>query len=122
MATRSVPVWRHGEIAAKAIVDEENFEKVSEQVWYLIETGLYQKQYYAKTNVKDAKGKWHSVSMHRHILGLPPRTPMVDHIESFGTEQYTRELTPRHHQREQPKCAPRSAGKQDLSLSWSVLA
>lgn len=41
-------------------------------------------QYYAKTNVKDANGKWHSVSMHRHILGLPPRTPMVDHIDRSG--------------------------------------
>jgi hypothetical protein len=81
---RSIPVWYKGEIAARALVDNQDFEKTSEHVWYLVVTGLYQKQYYAKAQVKEANGKWRSVWMHRYILGLPPRTPMVDHIDRSG--------------------------------------
>ena len=90
MAARSVPVWRHGEVVAKAIVSEENFEKVAEHKWYLVVTGLYQKQYYAKTQVKEANGQWHSIFMHRYVLGLPPRTPLVGHIDHSGLN-HTRE-------------------------------
>ncbi len=84
MATRSVPVCRHGEIAAKAIVDEEDFEKVCNQVWYLMTDGKHRKRRYAQASVKSPGGKWRTVMLHRVVFGLTERTPDVDHVDGDG--------------------------------------
>jgi hypothetical protein len=51
MAIRSIPVWRGGEIAAKAVVDEEDFERVSQYKWRLVKDGKRRKLWQAQVMV-----------------------------------------------------------------------
>jgi hypothetical protein len=94
MATRSVPVWRHGEIAAKAVVDEEDFEKVAEQVWYLMTRGTHRKRYYAQAFGKASDGRRQPLYMHRVILGLTKRTQHADRIDGEGLNNRRSNLWP----------------------------
>ena len=112
MAVRSIPIWRGGEIAAKAIVDEQDFEKVSDQVWYLMTDSKHRKRRYAQASVKSPEGKWRTVMLHRVVLGLTARTPDVDHIDGDGLNNRRSNLRPAtRSQNNQNMQAQRKPGK-----------
>lgn len=83
---RSIPVWYKGEIATEAIVDEEDFERVSPYKWRLVIDGKKRRLCYARADIRDNTGKWRAVFMHRFVLGLSKGDPNVDHKNHNGLD------------------------------------
>lgn len=66
----------------KAVVDEEDFGKVSQFKWH-VQEGV--NTVYARRNYRALDGKQVNQRMHRFILDLPPGTkPSVDHKDGDG--------------------------------------
>jgi uncharacterized protein (DUF2249 family) len=63
----------------KALIDDEDFERVSEHKWQYIEPG------YATRSLPKKKGKRGSIKMHRFILNAP-KDMEVDHINFDGLD------------------------------------
>ena len=94
MSTRSVPVWRHGKVAAKAVVDEKDFEKVTKHKWYLMTRGTRRKRYYAQAFGKGPDGRRQTLYMHRLVLELTERTQHADHLDGNGLHNTRSNLRP----------------------------
>lgn len=62
-----------------ALVDEADFERVSQFKWYAVKDG---RTYYAKSRA----GRYSPISMHRFILDLSVSDPEVDHINRNGLD------------------------------------
>jgi len=63
-----------------AIVDDEDFERVSARRWFAVKYANYGgEKFLALTNIKKADGKWTNISLHRFIMN-PPIGVEVDHI------------------------------------------
>lgn len=78
---KQIPIFKGGAVAAVALVDDEDFDRVSCKRWYLwiADHTTYSVPY---CHVKGPKRT--TVKMHRLILNLPPdlsRTNPVDHID-----------------------------------------
>lgn len=52
---------------------------------------------YAQTNIVDATGKRTILLMHRLVLGLPPRRPLVDHADLDGLNNTRQNLRVANH-------------------------
>ena len=63
-----------------AMVSDCDYERVNQHKWYAYK---HRGQYYAQRNVPDGK-KQRTEQMHRFILDLPPKNPMVDHRDGVG--------------------------------------
>lgn len=81
-------MWYKGEIADHALVDDEDFDKVSQHKWRLVIDGKKHKLQYARADIRDCTGKVRTVFMHRLVLGLSKGDPNVDHINHNRHFQY----------------------------------
>jgi len=64
-----------------AIVDDEDFEYLSQWKWKAKLTPTSNGNYYACRNVK-VDGKWQTVYIHREVIH-PPKNKQVDHINNI---------------------------------------
>lgn len=65
------------------IIDKEDLERVSLHKWHL--TTGDNKRFYAKTSLW-INGKTKDIKLHRFILNLSDRFPLVDHINGDGLD------------------------------------
>lgn len=74
---KRVPLYRKKKIAAYAIVEDFDFEKIKSMKWYLWRGrhNNYQMAYAFATNPRT------TIKLHRFILGLGRRFPYVDHVD-----------------------------------------
>jgi AP2 domain len=99
--TKQIPLTQ-GQIA---IVDDEDFERVSAYNWRAAwnkNTGSY----YAIKNTTSAKGKRTTTCMHRFILGVSERRQKIDHIDHdtlFNVRRNLRVCTSSQNQHSQKK-------------------
>lgn len=69
-----------------AIIDDEDFELVSQHKWSATEPG-HRRCIYARTNLKGEDGRYYTERMHRLILGLKKGDgKIVDHINGNGLD------------------------------------
>lgn len=73
-----VPVRSRQGVVAHAVVDDEDFERVSAQAWSL-------RDGYAVAKVKDGEGGYYFVGMHRFVLGLMRGDPRQGDHENGDT-------------------------------------
>lgn len=67
-----------------ALVDDEDFERVSQHKWAASPNG---NRWYGQTNVKRPDGSHTTMRLHRFVLRLPPgRLPEVDHENHDGLD------------------------------------
>ncbi len=71
-----------------AIVDDKDFERVSQFKWHL---SRCKRSYYAKRSIK-INGRGATVLLHRFILGLRPGDPDVDHANRDGLNNHRSNL------------------------------
>ena len=74
-----------------AIIDEEDWQLVSQYNWYADFTGY---TWYALTNVRRADGKKRILRMHRLILGLTDSKIQADHADGDGLNNQRNNLRP----------------------------
>lgn len=65
-----------------AIVDEENYKKLSKYKWYAHKAA---KTFYARTNISIGNGKYRGVYMHRMIIDIPGNL-QTDHVNGNGLD------------------------------------
>lgn len=64
----------------EALIDDEFYEEISKVKWYA-SSGKHNKCRYAVRTVRDKKtGRISRLTMHRLIIGKPPKGMVVDHI------------------------------------------
>lgn len=69
-----------------AVVDDDDFEMLSEFKWSETKPG-HRRSTYARTNVKDADGKYYTERMHRIVMRLKRGDGLVvDHINGNGLD------------------------------------
>jgi len=68
----------------EAIIDKGDYPRISLLKWQLI-TSKNKKRFYAKTSFW-ISGKTKNVKLHRYILNLKERYPLVDHINGNGLD------------------------------------
>jgi hypothetical protein len=82
MKTRIIPLSK----GKHAIIDEEDFELISQYKWSATEPD-HRRSIYARTNIKDTTGKYYTERMHRIILGLEKGDgKIVDHVNGDGLD------------------------------------
>lgn len=70
-----------------AVIDDADFEWLSQWKWSVREDGLRSKTRYAFRNISCPEtGKKTSVRMHREIIGCIPRGAVIDHINGDGLD------------------------------------
>lgn len=74
-----------------ALVDDDDFARVSEHPWRLAPWGKSRQKVYARAWVK-IDGRWKSVVMHRFIMGLD--SPRLDHMDGNGLNNQRSNLRP----------------------------
>ena len=67
-----------------ALVDDADYEMLAQRTWCAHRPGK-SRTFYAVTNMK-VDGKWLVASMHRLLLGFPPKPLVVDHINLNGLD------------------------------------
>lgn len=77
MSTVTVPLTQ-GKVA---IIDAEDWLRVSQHRWHAVRDGDY--DWYARTKTVKPDGRRAVYGLHQFVLGLPPGT-MVDHIDGDG--------------------------------------
>lgn len=73
-----------------ALVDEEDFALVSAYTWSPTKDVS---TFYAKTKVRDDEGRWHTIKMHRLILGLDG-PEITDHRDGNGLNNTRKNIRP----------------------------
>jgi hypothetical protein len=79
MVTVSIPLSSRKYPGLFAIVDEEDYERVSRHRWHPIKS---RRTFYVGTNIRAAEGHKHFL-LHRFIMGFPDGV-LVDHIDGNG--------------------------------------
>jgi hypothetical protein len=98
-----------------AIVDDEDFERVSQFKWFAED---HRHTMYAKRNVRREDGGWTSERLHRFILG-PPDGIAVDHIDRNGLNNRRENLriaTASENQHNRGKAVNNTSGY--IGVSW----
>jgi hypothetical protein len=82
METRIIPLSK----GKHAIIDEEDFELISQYKWSATEPD-HRRSIYARTNVKGVDGNYYTERMHRLLLGLQKGDgKIVDHVNGNGLD------------------------------------
>ena len=87
-----------------ALVDEEDYERVSRYKWHWTEQG---KTKYAHTMTSRKSGKRTSIQMHRLILGIEGE---VDHVNRNGLDNRRENLRPATRNQQMQNAAKRTTG------------
>lgn len=93
----------------KAVVDDEDYERLSRFNWRAQESnnGVW---YAYRLSGRDEAGKRHLMMMHRAVLGLAPGDPVVDHRDHNGLNNRKANLRLASHSQNQQN-RRRKAGK-----------
>lgn len=118
MIIRTIPLTG----AKHAIVDDADFERLSQWKWYACRR---RNNYYATRHMKLPNGKLISVLMHREIMGLTPGSKnRVDHRDFNGlnnTRQNLRIATPSQNSRNRRPCgSSKYLGVSSKSGKWQA--
>lgn len=84
MLAREIPIrGRNGEVRAVAIVSPEDYERLAQRSWHLVQTSTCQ---YARRWERLADGSERYIWMHREIMGAPhgDRSIEIDHVDGDG--------------------------------------
>lgn len=101
---RTVPLRnRHGEVIARAIVDDDDYERVMAQGKWSLNSGHVQ-------NSRWVNGKSVTIQLHRFILELSPGDPSVDHEDR----------NPLNNQRSNLRFANEAQNQQNVSPSGNA--
>ena len=70
-----------------ALVDDEDFERVSQYKWLAHKNNLSDNIWYAARNITVSKNKRKRIYLHRYIMNVSEiRTPYVDHVNHNGLD------------------------------------
>jgi hypothetical protein len=72
-----------------ALVDDEDFERLSQYKWYALADG---NTFYARRHIRGEDGKQKVIQMHREILKLTAKNIECDHINHNGIDNQKHNL------------------------------